>query len=85
MKYCVTLLIVYLHSLFSLYNKMHVSHLCAHICKKSPHSLFQMIQENMKLIYTCLCVERKTEQVPLQVPNLDKTYNLGDKFFGVTL
>lgn len=39
----------------------------------------------MKLIYTCLCVERKTEQAPHQVPNLGKTYNLGDKLFGVTL
>lgn len=35
MKYCVTLLIVYLHSLPSLYHKMHVFYLCAHIhCSK---------------------------------------------------
>lgn len=48
---CVTVLIIYLPTLSSLYQKMHVIHLCVHICEKSLHSLFQIIQENMKLVY----------------------------------
>lgn len=41
--------------------------------------LFQMIQENMKLVHKYLCMERKIEQAIYRVLNLGMTYNLEDK------
>lgn len=58
---------------------MRVFHLCVPFCGRSLPSLFQMIQENMKLVYKSLYVQRKPEQACYQITNLGMIYNLGDK------
>lgn len=56
MKYMCNYSYNYLCSLSS-FCKMHVFYLCAHICGKNP--LFQIIQENIILVYKSLYIQRK--------------------------